>query len=100
MKIISANSINPLPPVDSKAAGSSSQRAELAPVEVTSDEDMQVLAVSSLTTTDSASDVDLDKVAALREAIGNGTMQVSSEAIYDGLVSSVQEMLGGSTKAE
>jgi flagellar biosynthesis anti-sigma factor FlgM len=100
VKIISANSINPLPPVDSKAAGTSSQRAELQPVAVTSEEETQVLAISSMTDTDTASDVDLDKVAALREAIGNGTMQINSEAIYDGLVSSVREMLGGSTKAE
>lgn len=98
MKIISANLTNPLPPTDSKVAGASSQRAELQTVEVT-DADLQALSISSLSDMQSESDVDMEKVAQLRQAIDSGTMQISSDSIYDGLVSSVREMLGSTDSA-
>ncbi|MFJ4144160.1 flagellar biosynthesis anti-sigma factor FlgM [Pseudomonas sp. NPDC089734] len=98
MKIISANPINSLAPTDSKLAGTSSQRAELQTLE-TSDADMDALNISSLADVSSESDVNMEKVAQLRQAIDSGTMQISSESIYDGLVSSVREMLGSSDPA-
>jgi flagellar biosynthesis anti-sigma factor FlgM len=94
VKIISANPINPLPLTERNAAGTTAQRVELQTTEVTSDEDMQAVEVSSVADTDSGSDVDMDRVAQLRQAIGSGTLQISSESIYDGLVSSAREMLG------
>lgn len=94
MKIISANPINPLPLTERNAAGSTAQRAELQTSDVATDEDMQAVEVSSAADTDSASDVDMDRVAQLRQAIDSGTLQISSESIYDGLVSSAREMLG------
>ncbi|MBX8520637.1 flagellar biosynthesis anti-sigma factor FlgM [Pseudomonas cichorii] len=92
MKIISANLTNPVPPTDSKLAGTTSQRAELQTLETT-DADMDALSITSMADIQSDSDVNMEKVAQLRQAIESGTMQISSESIYDGLVSSVREML-------
>lgn len=93
MKIISANLTNPVPPTDSKVAGTTAQRAELTTL-ATTDADMDALSLTSMADIQSDSDVNMEKVAQLRQAIDSGTMQISSESIYDGLVSSVREMLG------
>ncbi|MHC8383765.1 flagellar biosynthesis anti-sigma factor FlgM [Pseudomonas sp. LB3P14] len=94
MKIISANLTNTPPPTDSKVAGTSSQRTELQTLEATFDDDVQVSSISVIADVESASDVDMEKVAALRQAIDSGTLQISAESIYEGLVSSVRETLG------
>lgn len=98
MKIISANLTNTLPPTDSKVAGTRSQGAELQALEMTPDDDVQVSSISTLADVDAASDVDMEKVAALRQAIDSGTLQISSESIYEGLVSSVRETFGSETQ--
>ncbi|MHC8290469.1 flagellar biosynthesis anti-sigma factor FlgM [Pseudomonas sp. XS1P51] len=94
VKIISANLTNTLPPTDSKVAGTSSQRTELQTLEATFDDEAPVSSISAIADVESASDVDMEKVAALRQAIDSGTFQISSESIYEGLVSSVRETLG------
>ncbi|AEV60812.1 FlgM2 [Pseudomonas ogarae] len=65
---------------------------------MTPDDDVQVSSISTLADVDAASDVDMEKVAALRQAIDSGTLQISSESIYEGLVSSVRETLGSETQ--
>lgn len=42
---------------------------------------------------EASSDINMDKVKAVREAIDNGTYQVNAEAIADKLLSNAQEML-------
>lgn len=98
MKIISANLTNTLPPTDNNVAGTSPQRTEPQTLDATLDADVQVSSISSLADVAAASDVDMDKVAALRQAIDSGTLQISSESIYEGLAASVRETLGSETQ--
>lgn len=98
VKIISANLTNTLPPTDSKVAGTSSQRIELQTLETTFDDGAQVSSISAIADVENASDVDMEKVAALRQSIDSGTFQISSESIYEGLVSSVRETLGSDSE--
>lgn len=98
VKIISANPTNTLAPTDSKVAGTSSQRTELQTLDTTLNDEVQISSISDLTNVESASDVDMEKVAALRQAIDSGTLQISSESIYEGLAASVKETLGSETQ--
>ncbi|WP_420233077.1 flagellar biosynthesis anti-sigma factor FlgM [Pseudomonas sp. ABY48] len=93
MKIISANLTNTLPPTDSNVAGTSSQRTELQTLDAPLDDGVQVSSISAIADVQSASDVDMEKVAALRQAIESGTLQISSESIYEGLAASARETL-------
>lgn len=89
MKIISTNLTNTLAPVDSKTAGS--QRIELLPMEATLDDSVQLSSSTASAEVPTSADVDMDKVAAVRQAIAGGTYQVSADSIFDGLASSVRE---------
>lgn len=93
VKIISANLTNTLPPTDSNVAGTSSQRTELQTLDAPLDDGVQVSSISAIADVQSASDVDMEKVAALRQAIESGTLQISSESIYEGLAASARETL-------
>ncbi|NUT81667.1 flagellar biosynthesis anti-sigma factor FlgM [Pseudomonas sp. NA13] len=93
MKIISANLTNTLAPTDSKVPGTSSQRTELQTLDAPLDDGVQVSSISAIADVQSASDVDMEKVAALRQAIESGTLQISSESIYEGLAASARETL-------
>lgn len=83
----------PLPPADSDLAGTSASRAVPGELDMSQDDAVQLSQVSSLGDTDAAGAVDLEKVAALRQAIAGGSFQVDAEAIYDGLVADAREML-------
>lgn len=91
MKIISANLTNTLAPADSKAGGN--QRVEVQPLEATLDDGVQVSSSTASSQVATSSDVDMDKVAALRQSIDSGTYQVSADSIFDGLAASVRETL-------
>ncbi len=93
VKIISANLTNTLAPTDSKVPGTSSQRTELQTLDAPLDDGVQVSSISAIADVQSASDVDMEKVAALRQAIESGTLQISSESIYEGLAASARETL-------
>lgn len=93
VKIISANLTNTLAPTDSKVPGTSSQRTELQTLDAPFDDGVQVSSISAIADVQSASDVDMEKVAALRQAIESGTLQISSESIYEGLAASARETL-------
>lgn len=94
VKIISANLTNTPPPTDSTVAGTGTPRTELQTLDDAFNGDVQVSSISAIADAQSASDVDMEKVAALRQAIDSGTLQISAESIYEGLVSSVRETLG------
>lgn len=98
VKIISANLTNPPAPTDSQVASAGSTRTERPTLETALDDDVQVSTVSALSDVQDASDVDLEKVAALRQAIDSGTLQISAQSIYEGLASSVEQMLGSDSQ--
>lgn len=89
MKIISANLTNTLAPTDGKAA--SNPRIEMQPLEATVDDGVQVFSSTASAEVATSADVDMEKVAALRQAIDSGTYQVSADSIFDGLAASVRE---------
>ena len=91
MKIISANLTNNLAPTDGKATGN--PRIETLPLEATVDDSVQVSSSTASSQVETSSDVDMDKVAALRQSIDSGTYQVSADSIFDGLAASVRETL-------
>lgn len=91
---ISPNLSNTLAPVDSTPAGATAQRADVSALETLAEPDVQVSTLSSIGDVENASDVDMEKVAALRQAIDSGTYQVSSQDIFDGLAASVKETQG------
>jgi flagellar biosynthesis anti-sigma factor FlgM len=91
VKIISANLTNTLASVDSKAAGN--QRIELLPLEATLDDSVQLSSSTASADVATSADVDMDKVAAVRQAIAGGAYQVSADSIFDGLASSVREIV-------
>lgn len=90
MKIISANLTNNLAPTDGKATGN--PRIETLPWKPPSTTACKSPAAAGSQVATS-SDVDMDKVAALRQAIDSGTYQVSADSIFDGLAASVRETL-------
>lgn len=91
MKIISAHLTSTLAPVDSKANGS--QRIETQPLETTVDDSVQLSSSTANSQVATSADVDMEKIAALRQAIDSGTYQVSADSIFDGLAASVRETL-------
>ena len=89
VKIISANLTNPPAPTDSKVAGA--QRIDLQPLDATLDDGVQVSSSTASADVSTSADVDMEKVAALRQSIDSGTYQVSADSIFDGLAASVRE---------
>jgi|GEM_PF-2397026 len=84
----------PLPLTDSDLSGTGAARAVPQDLDMAQDDAVQLSRVSSLADSDGVAAVDLEKVAALRQAIAGGSFQVDAEAIYDGLVADAREMLG------
>lgn len=77
---------------DSSPAGTSPAQVSAQDLEMLQDDAVQLSQVSSLGDTGSAADVDLEKVAALSQAIAEGSYEVDSQAIYTSLVADVREM--------
>lgn len=89
VKIISANLTNPPAPTDDKVAGT--QRIDMQPLDVSLDDGVQVSTSTASAEVSASTDVDMDKVAALRQSIDSGTYQISADSIFDGLAASVRE---------
>lgn len=89
VKIISANLTNPPSPTDNPVAGT--QRIDMQPLDVTLDDGVQVSSSTASADVSTSADVDMEKVAALRQSIDSGTYQVSADSIFDGLAASVRE---------
>lgn len=93
MNITNTPITSPLPPADSELPGTGTARALPEDLDMSQDDAVQLSQVSNLGDTDASAAVDLEKVAALRQAIAGGNFQVDAEAIYDGLVADAREML-------
>lgn len=84
-----------LPPsTDGSLAGAATASLASAELDMLQDDAIELSDVASLTRPDDAADVDLEKVAALRQAIGNGSFQIDPESIYTSLMADAREMLG------
>jgi flagellar biosynthesis anti-sigma factor FlgM len=94
VKIISSQLSSLLPPSDSSLSGAASTRVAAQDLDISAEDAVQVSRLGTLADSADAADVDLEKVAALRQAIGDGSFQADTAAIYDGLVASAREMLG------
>lgn len=94
VKIISSQLSSLLPPTDNSLAGGTPSRVAPEALETLAEDAIQLSGISDLNETDATADVDLDKVASLRQSIANGSFQVDSEAIYTSLVAEAREMLG------
>lgn len=94
MKITSTPITPPPPAADAEASGPLASPAVSQDLEMGQDDAVQLSQASSLADSDATAAVDLEKVAALRQAIAGGGFQVDAEAIYDGLVADAREMLG------
>lgn len=94
MKIISTPPTSLLPLPDDSLAGSASASVAAQDMDLLQDDAIELSDVASLARPDDAADVDLEKVAALRQAIGNGSFQIDSDSIYTSLLADAREMLG------
>jgi flagellar biosynthesis anti-sigma factor FlgM len=95
VKITSSPLTSLLPPTDSSLTGASTSRAVPQELDSLADETVQISQIGDLASTDATADVDLEKVAALRQSIADGSLQTDAEAIYTSLVADVREMAGG-----
>ena len=94
VKIITSPPSSLLPPTDSSLAGTTPSRVTPQDLETLAEDAVQLTRISDLNESDPAADVDLDKVAVLRQSIADGSFQIDSEAIYTSLVAEAREMLG------
>lgn len=94
VKIISAPPSSLLPQTDSSLAGTPPSRVAPQDLEMLPEDAVQISRISDLNESDPTADVDLEKVATLRQSIADGSFQVDSEAIYTSLVAEAREMLG------
>ncbi|MDE1168384.1 MAG: flagellar biosynthesis anti-sigma factor FlgM [Pseudomonas sp.] len=95
MKIISTPLSNTLPNTD-LTANARLQRSEASETEAaaTTTSDLEEgLSFSPA----AASDIDMDRVNEIRQALSEGTLQISSARISEGLASSVLELSGETT---
>nr|WP_255432029.1 MULTISPECIES: flagellar biosynthesis anti-sigma factor FlgM [unclassified Pantoea] len=58
------------------------------------EETVQISRIGDLQGSDATADVDLEKVAALRQSIADGSLQTDAQAIYTSLVADIREMAG------
>lgn len=93
MKIISSPPPSLPPSTDSSLAGAAPARVESQALDTLQDGAVQLSQVATLTESDQAATVDLEKVAALRQAISDGSFKVDPETIYTGLVADAREMI-------
>lgn len=93
MKIISSPPPSPPPSNDSSLAGATQARVEPQDLDALQDDAVQLSEVATLTESDDTATVDLEKVAALRQAITAGTFKIDAETIYTGLVADAREMI-------
>ena len=82
------------PPTDSSLTGTSAPRVAPLELDGLAEEAVQISNISDLAGTDATADVDLEKVAALRQSIADGSLQTDAEAIYTSLVADIREMTG------
>lgn len=94
MKIISTPPTSLLPSTDGSLAGAATASIATQDPDLLQDEAIELSQVASLTQPDDAATVDLEKVAALRQAIGDGSFQIDPESIYTSLLADAREMLG------
>lgn len=93
MKILSTPLSNTLPSTD-LAANARLQRSESAEAQpaTTASEDLEEgLYLSQAATTD----IDMDRVNEVRQGLSDGTLQISSASIFEGMAASVRELSGG-----
>lgn len=93
MKIISSPPPSLPPSTDGSLAGAAPARVESQDLDSLQDGAVQLSQVATLTESDEATTVDLEKVASLRQAISDGRFKVDPEAIYTGLVADAREMI-------
>lgn len=92
---ITSSSLTHLPPsADASLAGSAAPRVASQGLDTQAEDAVQISQISDLNPTDPAADVDLEKVAAVRQSIADGSLQVDAQAIYDSLIADMKEMLG------
>ncbi|WDY57874.1 flagellar biosynthesis anti-sigma factor FlgM [Pseudomonas sp. PSKL.D1] len=95
MKIISPQLTSIVSQADSDLAGNAPQRVAQQALDSLAEETVQISGISDLTDTDTAADVDLEKVAALRQSVADGSLKTDAQAIYTSLVADIREMAGG-----
>ncbi|MDZ3995116.1 flagellar biosynthesis anti-sigma factor FlgM [Pseudomonas sp. Teo4] len=81
-------------PTDSSLASASPSEVAPQDLEMLQEDAVQLSQVSSLSDTDGMADVDLEKVAALTQAIAEGSFEIDSHTIYTSLVADAKEMQG------
>jgi len=94
VNIISSPLTNLLPSADASLAGSAAPRVAAQGLDTQAEDAVQISQISDLNPADPTADVDLEKVAAVRQSIADGSLQIDSQVIYDGLVADMKEMLG------
>ncbi len=94
MKIISTPPTSLLPLTDDSLPGAASASVAARDMDLLQDDAIELSQVASLSQPDDAASVDLEKVAALRLAIGDGSFQIDPESIYTSLMADAREMLG------
>ncbi|MGY4491264.1 flagellar biosynthesis anti-sigma factor FlgM [Pseudomonas sp. TE3610] len=96
MKIISTALSNTLPNTD-LAANNRLQKSEASDTDPAISNTLELN--ESLKGADtSTADIDMNRVNEIRQAISDGTLQVSSSRIFDGMAESVMEMNGQATE--
>lgn len=93
VKIISSPPSSLPPSTDGNLAGAAQAPVESQGLDMLQDDAIQLSQVASLEAADDSTGVDLEKVAALRQAITDGSFQVDAQAVYTGLVADAWEMI-------
>ncbi|WP_249679184.1 flagellar biosynthesis anti-sigma factor FlgM [Pseudomonas abieticivorans] len=96
MKIISTPLSNTLPNTD-LTANARLQRSEASETEAAATTTTSDLEEGLSFSPAAASDIDMDRVNEIRQALSEGTLQISSARISEGLASSVLELSGETT---
>lgn len=94
VKITSSPLTSLPPPTDSTLTGTSASRVTPQALDTVAEETVQISHIGDLAGTDATADVDLEKVAAVRQSIADGSLQTDAQAIYTSLVADIQEMAG------